>query len=79
MYVCYICACSQNHCCHGNTTVCSLSVVVLRVLPSTITNIEKVVMKTQQWIIFALLSFVCHQYTNFETIAMETQQCVLLV
>ena len=49
-------------------------------LLSTITNIEIVVMKTQQWVIFALLSYVCRQqYKNFEAVAMETQQRVLLV
>jgi hypothetical protein len=80
MYVCYIFACWQNYCCHGNTTVCSLSIVALHMLLSTITNIERVVMKTQQWVMFALLSYVCRQqYKNFETVVMETQQCVLLV
>ena len=37
-------------------------------------------MKTQQWVIFALLSYVCRQqYKSFEAVAMETQQRVLLV
>jgi hypothetical protein len=80
MYVCYIFACSQNHCCHGNTAVRSLSIVALHMMLSTITNIVRFVMKTQQWVIFALLSYVCHhQYKNFETVAIETQQCVLLL
>jgi hypothetical protein len=80
MYVCYIFARSQNHCYHGNTTVCSVSIVALHVLLSIITYIERVVMKTQHWVTFAFLSYVCHQhYKNFETIVMEKQQCVLLV
>jgi hypothetical protein len=80
MYVCYVFARSQNHCCRGTTTICSLISVALRMLLSTITSIERVVMKTQHWVISALLSYVCHQqYKNFETVAMETQQCVLLV